>query len=121
MKTLFQILMIASMLSIFLDITSCTREYTQTTHFPVEGRFVDIITRQPVRNISLRIETADHQNPVLAVADEQGHFKVTLPIQKDPDYSLTLQDTRYTIVNANRHVSRFDGEQVWYLLPVNTH
>ncbi|MHB1277085.1 MAG: hypothetical protein ACYC1Q_01665 [Bacteroidia bacterium] len=121
MKTLFQVLMIASMLSIFLDITSCNREYSNATLFPIEGQFVDIITRQPVKNVELRMEASDRRNRVLAVADEKGHFKVSLPFQENPDYSLYLQDARYTIVNANRHVSRFENSQVWYLLPVNSH
>lgn len=121
MKTLFQILMIASMLSIFLDITSCTREYSNANLFPIEGQFVNIITRQPVKNISLRMEAADRENHVLAVTDEKGRFKVTLPFQESSDYSLFLQDAQYTIVNANRHVGRFNEGQVWYLHPVNSH
>lgn len=121
MKALFQILMIASMLSIFLDITSCTREYATSNLFAIEGQFVDIITRKPVKNLELRMEAPDHENHIVAVADETGHFKVTLPFQENPDYSLYLQDARYTIVNANRHVSRFENSQVWYLLPVNAH
>lgn len=120
MKTLFQILIIASTVSIFLDITSCTKEYSNSTLLPIEGQFVDIITRQPVKNIELRMESAGHAKPVVAVADERGHFKVTLPFQENPDYSLYLEDARYTIVNANHQVNRFDEGQVWYLLPVNT-
>ncbi|HCS20704.1 MAG TPA: hypothetical protein DIW47_09125 [Bacteroidetes bacterium] len=67
------------------------------------------------------MESGGRETQVQAVSDERGHFKVTLPFRENPDYLLYLQDARYTIVNANHHVSRFDEEQVWYLLPANTH
>lgn len=121
MKALFQFLIIASMSSIFLDITSCTRQYAHSDPFRFQGQFVDINTRQPVKHVELRMQATNGTNQISTIADESGHFEVTLPSHENPHYSLCVQDKRYKIVNANHHISRFDEEQVWYLLPVNSH
>lgn len=108
------------MLSIFLDITSCSREYSYSNSFQIEGQLVDIITRRPVKHLELRMETADGSHHFQTVADESGKFQVTVSTQANPDYSLYVQDKRYKIVNANHHVNRYAGKQVWYLLPVGS-
>lgn len=120
MKTIFQTLILACLASIFVDISACTREYSSAAPIQIEGQFIDIISGRPVRGLALRMENPESNDPIQAFADEDGRFRVAIPKQENPNYSLYVQDTRYRIVNPNRHVTSLSAEQVWYLLPVGS-
>jgi len=84
----------------------------------LRGQFIDIVTKRPVCNLQLSVEAPGQQDYISTSADDEGNFVVSIPSTENLDYSLNVQDARYTIVNPHQHVDKQETHQVWYLLPV---
>lgn len=117
MKTLFQLLMTASLLLIVLDISSCSRQYAHQEMMQLRGQFIDVVTKRPVSNLKLCMEAPGQQDCISTSADKEGNFEVSILSSENHDYSLYVQDARYTIVNPHQHVGSQETNHVWYLLP----
>jgi len=117
MKTLFQLLMTASLLLIIMDISSCSRQHAHQEMMQLREQFIDIVTKRPVSNLQLCMEETGQDKCISTTADNEGNFVVSIPSSENHDYSLYVQDARYTIVNPHQHVGAQETHQVWYLLP----
>lgn len=105
------------MLLIVIDISSCSREYVNQEMTYLHGQFIDIVTKRPVSNLPLCMEANGQGGCISTTADNDGNFVVGIPSSENHDYSLYVQDVRYTIVNPHQHVGTDETHQVWYLLP----
>ena len=120
MKTLFQLLMTAGLLLMMLDISSCSRHYTNENTTLLFGQCIDAVTKCPVGLINLCVESTDKSTAITATSNSNGEFHVAVPNNDNHYYSLYVHDARYKMVNPNQGFESPENPQVWQLLPAGT-
>ncbi|MBI1222754.1 MAG: hypothetical protein GC180_09150 [Bacteroidetes bacterium] len=116
MKTLFQLILISAVLIILIDISSCTQSKHNANDRRYEGQLIDINTRQPIKNVAVRMTDEKGSIAQIVRSDANGNFQFAIQEPENHDYSLYINVDEFQIVNPNVRLQTNEN-QTWYLVP----